>query len=238
MISDSVQSRPSSLLCTLPRYSGFAPHMSSFARTNPSRALSSMFSVSESPMSPPFSACTNRSELGNEGDGMPPQYAFPRPAKDACMTHASSRLTMTIEYTRTYAIGVLELAPPVFIALSSLVTYFLPVHDYRARLQTCTTSLLAAVVQHSSLRGQLPPQSVLTKSDIIIIVSYIIIFTGMVSASLVAFVSNYQYVAHHTIQTYRVTRLLGPSSFLLFLVMFFGTEINYSSFFCSWHFKS
>ena len=226
MISDSVESRPSSLLCTLPRYSGFAPHMSSFAKTNPSRALSSTFSVSEAPMSPPFAQCSNESSIHEDdyGDVMPPQYAYPRHSRDACMTHASSRLTMTIKYTRMYAIGVLELAPPVFIALSSLVTYFLPVQDYRARLQTCTTSLLAAVVQHSTLRSQLPPQSVLTRSDVIIIVSYIIIFTGMVSASIVAFVSNHRDLSHLTIKTYRITRLLGPSSVLLFLVMFFGTN--------------
>ena len=74
--------------------------------------------------------------------------------------------------------GVPAGVPASVRVVGSLLQYLLPAHDYRARLQACTTALLAAVVQHSSLRGQLPPQSVLTISDALILVSYSIIFVG------------------------------------------------------------
>ena len=80
----------------------------------------------------------------------PLQYTYPRAADTAPLEHSASRLTLTVHYTRTYAIGVLELAAPAFIGMTSMLQYFLPVADYRARLQACTTALLAAVVQHSS----------------------------------------------------------------------------------------
>ena len=137
---------------------------------------------------PPFSACSGKNVTGDTDDpivigkvdtcDVPHQYIYPRDPATAPMEHAASRLTFAIRYKRTYAIGILELAAPAFIGLTSMLQYFLPVHDYRARLQACTTALLAAVVQHSSLRGQLPPQSVVTSADVLMIISYVFIFFG------------------------------------------------------------
>lgn len=191
MISDTVQQRPSSLLCYLDRYSGFAPLMSSFSSTFPTRTLSASFQVGEVATGPPF-------HVGSSAN----HFIYPRPAgdDDSALTHLSSRLELMIDYQRTYALGVLEMAPALFIGISSTLNYALPPEDYRSRLTSCTTALLAAVVQHGSLRSQLPPQSILTEGDLLMVVIYTIISAGMLSSVTVAVTVHHEILRHHAVE--------------------------------------
>ena len=105
MISDSVQQKPSSLLCYLERYSGFAPQLSSFSPTFPTRTISADFNVGEAYNWPPFSEENKRSWMDSKKS--PPQLAYPRAKGEAAtLTHGSSRLQIAIRYSRTYALGV------------------------------------------------------------------------------------------------------------------------------------
>ena len=66
------------------------------------------------------------------------------------------------------------IAPSIFIGLSVLVTdYALPPTSFSTRLQCLTTALLSAVLQHSALRGRIPPQTGLTRADVLMGVIYL-----------------------------------------------------------------
>lgn len=219
MASDVVQAEPSSLLCHLERFSGFAWQLSSFSPKFPTRTLAAHATVGEEYTAPPFGTTKSAPTCGEED---PAQFCYPRSdTTDAPLSHASSRVSWNMSFQRTYALGVLELAPPSFIGMSSLISYALPADDYKSRLSSCTTALVAAVVQHASLRGQLPPQSVLTRADVLMLVIYAIVFTAMLAAAVVAFVAHSNKLRKHTREVHAVTRFLGPCSVLLTLVLVF-----------------
>ena len=167
--SDVLSPKPSQLLCLLEAYSGFAPTMSSFSSTEvAAKTLKATARVDEAPRRPPFSVgCEN-------------QLDFPKPRESRCPpTHATSRLSLRVEYVAPRRLGAMVLLPPALIALGSLVSYALDSPSHR--LQTCATSTLAAVVQHAAIRAALPPRSVVTTADDFAFCVYAVIATALFS---------------------------------------------------------
>ncbi|GBG32399.1 Hypothetical Protein FCC1311_086242 [Hondaea fermentalgiana] len=207
----SVTREPTAILCMLETFSGFAQNLSSLALSEADMraghpTYTSRFTISEERRWPPLS-----------GNFIPP-YRFPHDASIARQPmRTSSRLSWVVSLHRPYIIGALELAPALFVAASALISYFLPLSELRSRLTTCTTSLLAAVVQHSSLRSRIPERAAVTHADLAMLVVYSLILLSMLATVLVSVVVHHRRLSVFADKLNTGLRTFGLLSPLLFL---------------------
>jgi len=87
---------------------------------------------------------------------------------------------MDITYSKPKSLASLLLLPSGLITCGALVSY--SIRDQASRLSLLSTSLLALVIQHSSIRSDLPPQSVMTLADAFVFGGYVIIVVAVVGA--------------------------------------------------------
>ena len=211
---ESVSPVPTVLLCSLDSFSGFARNLSSFATTGKEYdepLLSARITISEKPFWPPLDY---EKEVANA------EFHYPVRFFDQHPTRTSSRFSMVITYRQSILMGALEIATSMFVALSPLLTYLLPVEEFRAKLSACTAALLAAVVQHSSLRNRIPQRSSVTNTDFAMLVVYIIIslaFSSAIFTSMLLGNRRLKRFAQRTNQRLRVFGLFTPVLFLIFL---------------------
>jgi len=209
LAGQSVSPQPSALLCTLETFTGFAKDLSSLDRAGLGHSIyTGSFEVDEYLNWPPL-----------KGKFKMP-FRFPHDASVSRQpTRKSSRLTWRVHVHRPRIIGVLELAPALFIALSALVSYFLP--DLKTRISTCTTALLAAVVQHSAMRSRVPERSSITNADLVMLVVYSLISLATISAVVVSFATHHRALAWHADAinfNLRIMGLLSPFLFGVFVL--------------------
>lgn len=223
----SVTREPTAVLCVLETFSGFAQNLSSLSLVEADTRIghatyTSSFTVSEQRRWPPLS-----------GNFKPP-YRFPHDANVARQPmRGSSRLHWIISLHRPPIIGALELAPALFVAASALVSYFLPVSELRSRLTTCTTSLLAAVVQHSSLRSRIPERAAVTNADLAMLVVYTLILLSVVSTVIVLVAIHHRRWSIFAERINTMLRTFGIMSPLLFLVFPLGGSRDVSTWFAT-----
>ena len=177
----SLEARPRYLMCALPRFSGFASELSSFrggsawgegggggggggsaepaAASRVSRApLEASFDIAERAYWPPNAGITSVSDLFHE-------LVFPqRPGSPRSASRQASRLHFVITYDRGRLLGLLQLAPALFIGVTALAGFALPFEEYKGRLTAVSSALLAAIVQHSSIRSGIAQQVRATES--------------------------------------------------------------------------
>ena len=108
-----------------------------------------------------------------------PFSSYPCAAK-----RSTSRLSLNIVYEPPLRLGAMVLLPSGLIGAGALVSYALA--DPVSRLQTLATSLLAAVVQHASIRAALPPRSVVTTADEFAFSIYAIVAVALAASFFVA----------------------------------------------------
>jgi len=203
LAAPSTSASPDRLLCLLRSYSGFSPDLSSFSSTeNDARTLSAKAVVDEAPRRPPYPR------------GCASQLDYPVTKTRCPPTRATSRLSLELKFRPPRRLGALVLVPPFLIALGSLVSYVLadpprgaragtdvetffaprrggrgspPERLRRLRLQTLATSMLAAVVQHASMRAALPPRAAGTLADDFAYCVYLVIFVALLATVGVMF---------------------------------------------------
>ena len=176
---DTTSRSPSNVICWLNEYSGFSPQLSSFKTTR--KSLDANFVVEETPHWPPFVSGKN---------SFPAVWPPPEGAQGTLM-RTTSRLTMLINQVQHPAYSYMIIAPSIFIGLSVLITDFaLPPTSFSTRLQCLTTALLSAVLQHSALRGRIPPQTGLTRADVIMGVIYLYITLSILSVGITSILSR------------------------------------------------
>jgi hypothetical protein len=202
---------PPVLLCYMDSYSGFPSKMSSFtplnSRSRASAALNAYFDIEEQNLWPPLLHTDNA------------PLTFPS-AENRVPIKKASRLTMEITFERNDMLGALSIAPAAFVGLSTLATYAMPAELYTSRITSCTSALLAAVIQHGAIRAQIPPQSVLTRADILMIVVYISSMLGLLSSIAIAVVHNSQRLCKYTEEFAGLCCYCAPISLMYLLVLF------------------
>lgn len=207
LASDVLRQTPSKLLCLLTPYSGFAPLLSSFsALENEDKVLSATADVGEAPRAPPFPACDGapqfefprtrhkhklrRSQLRRVNVTSTSEHNHRRQQTHlgglypCAPKRSTSRLSLLIVYEPPVRLGAMVLLPSGLIGAGALVSYALS--DPVSRLQTLATSLLAAVVQHASIRAALPPRSVMTTADEFAFCVYAVIAVATTASFFVA----------------------------------------------------
>jgi hypothetical protein len=187
----SLEVRPRYLMCALPRFSGFASELSSFrggsawggsgggggvsgggggggggggsaepaaSSRAPRAPLEASFDIAERAYWPPNAGITSVSDLFHE-------LVFPqRPGSPRSASRQASRLHFVITYDRGRLLGLLQLAPALFIGVTALAGFALPFEEYKGRLTAVSSALLAAIVQHSSIRSGIAQQVRATES--------------------------------------------------------------------------
>jgi len=119
-------------------------------------------------------------------------------------------------------VGFLELATALFVSFTPVLSHLLPASELRARLTTCSSSLLAAVVQHSSLRNRIPQRSSVTDADFAMLIVYILVTFAFTAAILSSFLLYSRILKKRIDVANRIIRNLGLCSPLLFLVIFWS----------------
>ena len=217
---ESVSPTPMVLLCSLDSFSGFARNLSSFAtsgREFDEPLLSAKIMISEKAFWPPLDY---EEAVANAEFHYPVRFFDQRP------TRISSRFSMVVTYRQSILMGALEIATSMFVALSPLLTYLLPVEEFRAKLSACTAALLAAVVQHSSLRNRIPQRSSVTNTDFAMLVVYIIISLAFSSAVLSSMLLGNRKLKRFAQRTNRVLRVFGLYTPIFFIIFLPGLRPN------------
>lgn len=143
LYSASVSLGPSLVLCSLERFSGFADELASLNTSAHSHSLlTAHYEVAEKNYWPPLEQQEPNKTCTLE------KYQYPNDISSSRRpSRYSSRLTLVVNYGQSELAGYLEIATAIFVSLSPVLSYLLPAKELRARLTTCSSSLLAAVVQ-------------------------------------------------------------------------------------------
>ncbi|GMH79133.1 hypothetical protein TL16_g08042 [Triparma laevis f. inornata] len=157
----STTSKTDYSFCSLDRYTGFSPYLSS--QTQTSTSPSSSFTMTADITAgryPPFS-----------------------PSHTA-LTHSTPRYNLEISFPTPLTFSALTLLPSFIILLTCLLIYvLLPLQNYFQKTQALATSLLAAVLQQSSI-SQATRGTVVSLADWFSLVVYAGVTTCLIGSGI------------------------------------------------------
>jgi len=114
------------------------------------------------------------------------------------------------------------LIPLIIVVAMSMLTFYVPAAQLDPQVAIGTTSLLTIVAFHFLIRNQLPEVGYLTRADILIIGSYLMIFLSLVESVLVYTLSRKGHKKYPQ-QIDRLCRVIFPSSYaILVCVLWFA----------------